>query len=103
MSRIQLIGQAPSSPPRLDIPCAEVLARAGIAGFASPAEDYAGRSFDLNERFIKHQAATFIFQVSGDSMEEYRIYEGDFFGRRSLDYAQPRAYRRRTGRERADC
>ncbi|MCE3025708.1 LexA family transcriptional regulator [Salinicola sp. DM10] len=78
MSRIQLIGQAPSSPPRLDIPCPEVLARAGIAGFASPAEDYAGRSFDLNERFIKHQAATFIFQVAGDSMEEYRIYEGDF-------------------------
>ncbi|WP_110685057.1 LexA family protein [Salinicola aestuarinus] len=78
MSSITFIGAASSEPPRRAIPCADVPVRAGIAGFASPAEDYAGRSLDLNERYIKHPAATFVFGVTGDSMEAYRIHEGDY-------------------------
>jgi len=78
MSRVTFVGIAHESPTHVEVPCAEVLARAGLSGFASPAEDYAGRSFDLNERYIKHKAATFLFQVVGDSMEEYRIHEGDY-------------------------
>lgn len=78
MSNLKFIGIARSDAPRVEIPCPDVLARCGIAGFASPAEDYAGRSIDLNERFIKHKAATFIFQAAGDSMEEHRIQDGDF-------------------------
>ncbi|WP_110669935.1 LexA family protein [Salinicola halophilus] len=78
MFPLTFVGAARHDPPHRAVPCAGVLLRAGIAGFASPAEDYAGRSLDLNERYIKHQAASFIFQVTGDSMEEYRIGEGDY-------------------------
>lgn len=39
------------------------------AGFPSPAEDYKETSIDLNEFLIKNQAATFLYRVSGDSME----------------------------------
>lgn len=78
MSNVKLIGPMRPDCPRLEIPYPDVLARCGIAGFASPAEDYAGRSFDLNERYIKHKAASYIFQAVGDSMEEYRIQEGDY-------------------------
>ncbi|REC93396.1 LexA family protein [Kushneria indalinina] len=77
MSHVILAGTFQSAPTSMEIPCAEVMVRAGIAGFASPAEDYAATSLDMNERYIKHPAATFIFRVQGDSMEEYRIFEGD--------------------------
>ncbi|WP_083941905.1 LexA family protein [Salinicola socius] len=78
MSNVKLIGIMRPDSPRVEIPCPDILARCGIAGFASPAEDYAGRALDLNEKFIKHKAATFLFQAVGDSMEEYRIQEGDY-------------------------
>lgn len=62
-------------------PCAlphpHITGRAGISGFPSPAEDYAGRTLDLNERLIKRPAATFFMTVAGDSMEGFGIYEGD--------------------------
>jgi DNA polymerase V len=47
------------------------------AGFPSPAQDYIERSLDLNELCIKHPAATFFVQVSGDSMKNTGIYDGD--------------------------
>lgn len=47
------------------------------AGFPSPAQDYIERSLDLNELCIKHPAATFFVQVSGDSMKNAGIYDGD--------------------------
>ncbi|WP_423972091.1 LexA family protein [Cobetia marina] len=65
-------------------PCAlphpHITGRAGISGFPSPAEDYAGRTLDLNERLIKRPAATFFMTVAGDSMEGFGIYEGDTLG-----------------------
>jgi len=47
------------------------------AGFFSPAADYAESRLDLNDYLVKHQAATFIFDVVGDSMKYAGIFDGD--------------------------
>jgi DNA polymerase V len=47
------------------------------AGFPSPALDYAEKPLDLNEYLIAHRAATFIFQVRGESMRNAGIFDGD--------------------------
>lgn len=47
------------------------------AGFPSPAQDYINESIDLNHELIQHPAATFFGRVSGDSMIEEGIEEGD--------------------------
>ncbi len=47
------------------------------AGFPSPAQDYITESIDLNTTLIKHPAATFYAKVSGDSMCDEGITEGD--------------------------
>ncbi len=47
------------------------------AGFPSPADDYMDRALDLNEHLIKHPAATFYCRVSGKSMIDLGIFDGD--------------------------
>ncbi len=47
------------------------------AGFPSPAADFTERTLDLNEFIVKHPAATFFVKVSGDSMQNAGIYDGD--------------------------
>lgn len=47
------------------------------AGFPSPADDYMDRKLDLNTHLIKHPAATFYCRVSGESMTEVGIFDGD--------------------------
>lgn len=47
------------------------------AGFPSPAQDYISESIDLNKDLIDHPAATFYGRVTGDSMAEEGITEGD--------------------------
>jgi DNA polymerase V len=47
------------------------------AGFPSPAEDYLEGKMDLNEDLVKHPAATFFVRVTGDSMIESGIRNGD--------------------------
>lgn len=47
------------------------------AGFPSPAQDYIDRSIDFNREIIKHPAATFYAKVTGLSMVEAGIDEGD--------------------------
>ncbi len=47
------------------------------AGFPSPAEDYAEQYLDLNAHLIQHPAATFFLKVSGDSMVNAGIFNGD--------------------------
>lgn len=47
------------------------------AGFPSPAQDYAGETIDLNRDLIQHPASTFYGRVTGDSMREEGITEGD--------------------------
>ncbi|MDE6587624.1 MAG: translesion error-prone DNA polymerase V autoproteolytic subunit [Paramuribaculum sp.] len=47
------------------------------AGFPSPAQDYMSESIDLNRTLVKHPSATFYARVTGDSMEEEGIADGD--------------------------
>ena len=47
------------------------------AGFPSPAEDFIEERLDLNEKCIKHPAATFFVRVSGNSMINAGIKSGD--------------------------
>lgn len=53
-------------------------ADAGIkAGFPSPAQDYLSQTIDLNKELVKHPASTFYGRVSGDSMIDAGLYDGD--------------------------
>lgn len=47
------------------------------AGFPSPADDYLDRKLSLDELLIDHPAATFFCRVSGDSMVNIGIFNGD--------------------------
>jgi DNA polymerase V len=47
------------------------------AGFPSPAGDYIENDLDLNNYLIHHPASTFIIRVSGSSMIEEGISDGD--------------------------
>lgn len=56
------------------------------AGFPSPAEDFMEKKLDLNEYLIKQPAATFFVKVSGYSMKDAGILDGDILiVDRSLD------------------
>jgi len=76
MSQAFVFATASPTPLHIEIPFPLTLTRGGLSGFPSPAEDYAGRTLDLNERFIKRQSSTFFLQVTGDSMTEYGIPDG---------------------------
>lgn len=54
-----------------------IFADAVAAGFPSPAQDYIERTLDLHELLIARPAATYFVRVSGDSMIEAGILEGD--------------------------
>lgn len=47
------------------------------AGFPSPAQDYLTDAIDLNKDIIKHKESTFYARVSGDSMKDAGIGDGD--------------------------
>jgi DNA polymerase V len=47
------------------------------AGFPSPAQDFTELPLDLNKYLVEHPAATFLVRVSGDSMLEAGIHNGD--------------------------
>src|ERR1700733_14988103 len=53
------------------------LAPPAVAGFPSPASDYAEGKLDLNERLIERPASTFIVTISGDSLQRAGIHDGD--------------------------
>jgi len=46
-------------------------------GFPSPAQDYEGRSIDLNDILIKDRTSTYVVRVTGDSMAGAGIAHGD--------------------------
>jgi DNA polymerase V len=65
-------------PPSFELKLAIPLASFRVsAGFPSPADDYMEGRLDLNEYFIRHPAATFYVRVSGDSMRDAGIFDGD--------------------------
>ncbi len=47
------------------------------AGFASVADDYVEKRVSLDDAFDINSPSTFLFTVSGDSMIDLGIYEGD--------------------------
>ena len=47
------------------------------AGFPSPAEDFLEKRLDLNDYLIRNKPATFLVKVTGNSMEQAGIFEGD--------------------------
>jgi DNA polymerase V len=47
------------------------------AGFPSPAQDHVDEGIDLNRELIRHPASTFCARVSGDSMRDCGIDDGD--------------------------
>lgn len=47
------------------------------AGFPSPAEDHVERMVSLDEEFKLNSPSTFMFTVSGDSMIDEGIFDGD--------------------------
>lgn len=58
----------------LELPFADEGVR---AGFPSPAQDYMDKSLDFNKELILHPAATFYAKVSGESMIDAGINNGD--------------------------
>lgn len=47
------------------------------AGFPSPADDHITNSLDLNAYLLPHPASTFLVQVTGESMIDVGIRDGD--------------------------
>ena len=47
------------------------------ASFPNPAADYAEDALDLNDLLVKNPPATFMMRVSGRSMEDLGIHDGD--------------------------
>lgn len=65
---------SPEETPGMSLPYVE----GGVkAGFPSPAEDFMPRSLDLNRELVRHPASTFYARVSGDSMVDAGISDGD--------------------------
>lgn len=66
------------SPAQVGFHCELPLYLAKVAaGFPSPAEDYIDQPLDLNKHLIKHPVATFFVRVSGSSMVNAGIGDGD--------------------------
>ena len=57
------------------------------AGFPSPADDFIQSKIDVNDLLIEHPASTYFITVSGNSMFDAGIRDGDLLiVDRSLDY-----------------
>ena len=50
---------------------------ANATGFGAAADDYMERGIDLNDQLIRNKPATFFMRVSGSSMINAGIYDGD--------------------------
>ena len=50
---------------------------ANASGFGAAADDYMERGIDLNEQLIRNKPATFFMKVSGSSMTNAGIFDGD--------------------------
>lgn len=50
---------------------------ANATGFGAAADDYIERGIDLNEQLIRNKPATFFMRVTGNSMINASIHDGD--------------------------
>ncbi len=74
MTPVTLLGKA------VDLALLQELPLFGMpiqAGFPSPADDWQEGKIDLNQFLVKHPAATYLLRVSGSSMKNAGITEGD--------------------------
>ena len=71
---IRLTLHPASTETELSVPMAQSSVR---AGFPSPAQDYMGEEIDLNKVLVRHREATFYVRVSGESMTDAGILDGD--------------------------
>ena len=69
-----MLHSVPLDPSSLPVP---LLGRLVPAGFPSPADDYLDGEIDLATYLIERPAATFMMRVSGESMKEAGILDGD--------------------------
>lgn len=53
------------------------VATANATGFGAAADDYMERGIDLNEQLIRNKPATFFMKISGHSMINAGIFDGD--------------------------
>lgn len=53
------------------------ISTANATGFGAAADDYMERGIDLNEQLIRNKPATFFMKVSGNSMIDAGIFDGD--------------------------
>ena len=56
---------------QLDVPAANA------TGFGAAADDYMERGIDLNEQLIRNKPATYFMRVTGNSMINASIHDGD--------------------------
>ena len=68
------LGPAGGLHPPLQLP---LVSESVAAVFPSPADDYIDAGIDLNALLIRHPSSTFFLRVSGDSMVEAGIQDGD--------------------------
>ena len=47
------------------------------AGFPSPAADFAEDRLNLEDHLVEHEEATFFVRVTGHSMTDFGIHDGD--------------------------
>lgn len=73
-SDIRLTFHKANTDSELLIPLAQSSVR---AGFPSPAQDYMGEEIDLNKLLVRHREATFYVRISGESMTDAGILDGD--------------------------
>ena len=68
-----------SEPQRLESPTLKAfgLATSVHAGFPSPAADFSAKRIDIMDRLVVHPQATYAMRVSGESMREIGIFDGD--------------------------
>lgn len=72
------LSQVPLPADEFPLPCTQPeFSHRIAAGFPSPAADYTEDGLDLNSYIIEHKAASFFFQVAGDSMIGVGILDGD--------------------------
>jgi DNA polymerase V len=74
LCNIESISLVMMEPPHRVVP---LMSHTVPAGFPSPADDYIEDRIDLNTHLITHREATFILRVSGWSMINAGIHDGD--------------------------
>ena len=74
MDVVRNISRAAKADQKLKLP---LFSSAVSAGFPSPADDYIEKPLDLNEHLVTNPPATFFVRVSGQSMIDAGIHDGD--------------------------